>query len=82
MLGYKRALKLSTAAAILAGAQRYRDDPNREEGFTAHPTTWLNRAGWDDPPIPSRVSARPADPPRPMTSGEMDRYIEEAVWRE
>lgn len=41
-------------AAIIAGAEHYRDDPNREDEFTAHPTTWLNRAGWDDPSLPQR----------------------------
>ena len=39
---------------ILDGAQRYRDDPNREMKFTAHPTTWLNRDGWHDEPLPAR----------------------------
>jgi len=49
---------------ILDGAQRYRDDPNRENQFTAHPTTWLNRDGWQDEPLPARngrhVSAQSA----------------------
>lgn len=81
MLAYKRALKQASSEAIVDGARRYRDDPNREDEFTAHPTTWLARAGWDDPRLPDRTPARrPADPPRPMTSGEMDEYIKEAAW--
>ena len=39
---------------ILDGAQRYRDDPNRQDQYTAHPTTWLNRGGWEDDPLPAR----------------------------
>lgn len=48
-------------AAILAGAERYRDDPNREQAYTAHPATWLNDEAWDDPPLPSRTQASLAD---------------------
>lgn len=40
---------------ILAGAKRYKADPNRVEAFTKHPTTWLTSGGWDDEPLPARV---------------------------
>lgn len=53
----KRAPSLST---IVRGAVVYRDDPNRTDEFTAHPTTWLNRDGWDDAPLPARTHGRPA----------------------
>lgn len=39
---------------IFAGAERYRDDPNRLDEFTAHPSTWLARDGWNDPELPAR----------------------------
>lgn len=39
---------------ILDGVSRYAADPNRESGFTAHPSTWLNQDRWEDDPIPSR----------------------------
>jgi hypothetical protein len=39
-------------AHIAAGASRYASDPNRVDQFTAHPTTWLNRGGWMDDPLP------------------------------
>lgn len=42
--------------AIRDGAVRYRDDPNREDQFTAHPTTWLRRGGWDDDPLPAKAA--------------------------
>jgi hypothetical protein len=56
---WARATRRAPAAAILAGARRYHDDPNREDEFTAHPTTWLNRDGWADPDLPGR-STNPA----------------------
>jgi hypothetical protein len=49
---YRAAVKRAKPETILAGAQRYRDDPNRRPQFTAMATTWLERDGWDDGPIP------------------------------
>jgi hypothetical protein len=48
---------------ILAGAKRYAADPNREDEFTAHPSTWLNQDRWLDGPLPqrSRVNGSPQD---------------------
>jgi DNA-binding MarR family transcriptional regulator len=43
---------------LIAGARRYRDDPNREQAFTKHPTTWLNNGCWDDEPLPPRLGRR------------------------
>lgn len=40
---------------IIDGAQRYRDDKNREAEFTKHPATWLNRGCWEDDPLPPRA---------------------------
>jgi hypothetical protein len=51
---WKRALGRAHAADICAGAMAYRDDPNREDEFTKHPTTWLNAEAWRDPPLPAR----------------------------
>lgn len=48
------ALRRASAKVILAGAQRYRDDPNRDPAYTAHPATWLNRDRWEDDPLPPR----------------------------
>lgn len=41
---------------IIDGAQRYRDDPNREPQFTKYPATWLNKGCWDDDPLPPRAT--------------------------
>jgi hypothetical protein len=72
-------------AVIEAGARRYREDPNREAGFTKYAEGWLNGDGWEDEPLPTRLSTngrRPPDPPRPMTSGEMDRLIEDELGKD
>lgn len=45
------------ADVIVAGAMRYRDDPNREPEYTAHATTWLNQDRWEDEPLPARSSS-------------------------
>ena len=48
---------------IIAGAQRLAADPNLpEQTYIPYPTTWLERDGWDDEPLPARyVPQRPSD---------------------
>jgi hypothetical protein len=41
----------------VAGAARYRDDPNREKRFTKLPATWLRAGCWEDDPLPSRLAS-------------------------
>lgn len=41
-------------AHIVAGAERYRDDPNREPEYTKLPAGWLRDGRWDDDPLPAR----------------------------
>jgi len=54
---YDRAVKKGAdPRQVIAGAVRYRDDPNRAEEFTKHPSTWLNQGCWDDAPLPARRS--------------------------
>ena len=53
-----KALKRAPAEEIIAGAMRFRDDPNREPEFTPHPATWLNQGRWDDDPLPPRRGTR------------------------
>jgi hypothetical protein len=58
---------------------RYRNDPNREPEFTAHPATWLNAGRWDDDPLPPRRtngSAVPASDQRTMMAMEWARRQE------
>lgn len=52
---WTKAVRRVEPERIVAGALRYRDDPNRDPGFTAHPSSWLNAERWDDEPLPSRI---------------------------
>lgn len=51
---FEKATERASAGAIIASAERFRDDPNREPQFTPHPATWLNQDRWDDDPLPPR----------------------------
>ena len=56
------ALKAAGGAdAIIAGATRYANDPNRDPSFTKHPASWLRGECWDDEPLPprSKPTAKP-----------------------
>ena len=53
---WSRAVLAADPSVIVAGAVRYASDPNREEAFTAHPSTWLNGERWLDDPLPNRDS--------------------------
>lgn len=70
---FAKALKRTSFEAILAGAERYRDDPNRDETYTKMPTTWLNGDCWLNPPLPSRGGR---DPNR--TQHDIDRVVGQA----
>lgn len=37
---------------ILAGAIRYKNDPNRLDEFTKYPASWLNADSWENAPLP------------------------------
>jgi hypothetical protein len=39
---------------LMKGARAYREDPNREDQYTKHPSTWLHQGCWDDDPLPPR----------------------------
>jgi len=43
------------AERLIAAAERYRDDPNREPKFTPYPAKWLKGERWDDEPLPPRL---------------------------
>jgi hypothetical protein len=55
---FNQAARSTDAEVIIAGALAYRDDPNRQDQYTAHPTTWLHREGWNDDPLPERRPAQ------------------------
>lgn len=45
-----------TPDVLIAAAESYANDPNRDDGFTAMPATWLNQERWGDGPVPPRTS--------------------------
>ena len=53
---WDKAIKRANPGEIWAGAERYRDDPGREQKFTAHAATWLNADRWTDEAAPARAS--------------------------
>ena len=54
---FGKVLKTTDAQTVIDGAKRYADDPNRQDEFTAHPTTWLREGRWEDDPLPERGSS-------------------------
>jgi hypothetical protein len=71
-----KALDRATLEIIIAGAERYRDDPNREQAFTKNPSTWLNADAWENGPLPSMVARKP----RKLTNAEEGALLV-AQWR-
>lgn len=55
---WAKAVKRTDPNHILDAAGRLAADPNREDAYTPHASTWLNQARWDDPPLPPRNGNR------------------------
>lgn len=51
---WEKAIRKADPVTIIDAAVAYREDPNRDAEFTAHPATWLNGERWSDDPLPSR----------------------------
>ncbi|MGN0097190.1 MAG: hypothetical protein ACI38U_14145 [Corynebacterium sp.] len=50
---------------VIDGMRRFANDPNLPETqFIPHPTTWLERNGWEDEPLPPRLSVTDIPPAR------------------
>ena len=49
---FNSALNRATFEDILAGAIKYKNDPNRLDEFTKYPATWLNADAWENGPLP------------------------------
>lgn len=53
------------ARTVIRGARRLAADPNLPETqFIPHPTTWLERDGWEDDPLPPRLATVADEPQR------------------
>src|SRR5699024_635907 len=75
---WQRAVKRASNDELIAGAIRYRNDPNREDQYTKHGATWLNADGWLDEPLPARGSA----PKRRELTTRERRHIEAELLKE
>jgi hypothetical protein len=51
---FRKALRKAASSEIIEGARRYRDDPNRDPGYTKYPQGWLNDGRWADGPLPTK----------------------------
>lgn len=49
---FDKAIKKTSLEVLVASAESYRDDPNREPKFTVQPARWLREERWDDGPLP------------------------------
>ena len=93
-IAYRRALKKTTAAAILTGAKAYAATRiGQDQKFTVHLATWLNGERWDDElppaPAPSDDVIRQSERQKAMTApdpvvtvaerGEVGRLLGELV---
>jgi hypothetical protein len=57
---WDKARRKVNPAVIQAAVEQMATDPNLPETqFIPHPSTWLNRGGWDDPPYPPPSNGRP-----------------------
>ena len=74
---WARARKTATGEEIINGAERYRDDPNREDAYTAHPATWLHAGRWDDEPLPVKLDR--AGRERQATLGMRETWTRQAA---
>ena len=81
---WTRAAKSHDPQVIIDGARRYAADPNREDRYTKHPTTWLNAESWTNGPLPGPPGrAGPTGAPvstgtqRAMAAVEAARQINE-----
>ena len=72
---WDKAIKRADPAEILAGAVRYRDDPNRVDAWTKGGARWLNADGWEEGPIPAEPSSNGhrKDPPQETRNYDVDR---------
>lgn len=50
---WRRARKRATDDELNSGAERYANDPNRQEQYTKQPATWLNGDCWLSAPLPA-----------------------------
>lgn len=61
LTAFIKAAKREDPHRIIAGAERYAQDPNLPDAqFVPHPATWLNNDQWNDGPLPPRTDRQTA----------------------
>jgi translation initiation factor IF-2 len=69
---WRQATKRESSSAIVAACRALASDPNlpADRSLIPHPTTWLNRDGWEDepypPPTPAQILADRGSRPTPI----------------
>ena len=69
---FASALTRASLEDILAGAIRYKNDPNRLDEFTKYPASWLNADSWENGPLPEDSRAK-----KLRDKTEQDKIIKE-----
>lgn len=81
---WKNATKRADPDTILAGATRYREDPNRSDQYTKYAEGWLNGDGWEDEPLPARAGQLTFDQRRINNNNnlftEINQQIRGDIW--
>ena len=83
---FASATKRTDPTEIIEGMRRLAADPNlpTERQFIPHPTTWLNRDGWDDDPLPPRLNGNGKRPEpanvRMGANGVPERFSPGSGW--
>ena len=54
LTSWKTATRSVPNETLIAAAESYRDDPNRDDAYTKLPTTWLSGHCWENGPLPPR----------------------------
>ena len=73
---WKRAVKRADPETIMAGAERYRDDPNRDPADTKNGSTWLNADAWLNDPLPPRGGSGPQTFDQQRIQANNDLFME------
>ena len=71
---YKAARKRTTDMVLLAGAQKYAADPNRDDVYTKNASTWLNGDCWNDKPQARRQPTTRTDRARAEWQQDAEIY--------
>ena len=69
---FTAACKRTDPQVVIDGARRLAADPNLPEAqFIPHPSTWLERDGWDDEPLPPRNTHTTPDERKRAAAGAL-----------